>query len=140
MIQQKLKGLSSEQVQSSRRKYGDNNIVRQEKQSFFKKFLSNFGDPIIKILLAALGLNLLFMLKSFDIFEAVGIVVAILTATLVSTVSEYGSEMAFEKLRRESENVRCRVIRDGSVISVRESELVVGDTVLLSAEHCLYAR
>ena len=97
------------------------------------KFFASFGDPIIKILLAALGLNMLFMLKNFDVFEAVGIVVAILTATLVSTVSEYGSEKAFEKLREESENVRCRVIRNSQPTLVRESELVVGDIVLLSA-------
>ena len=82
MTQQKLKGLSSEQVQSSRRKYGDNNIVRQEKQSFFKKFLSNFGDPIIKILLAALGLNLLFFVISVMMAVSINYSIDFLVGTI----------------------------------------------------------
>ncbi len=130
---EEIKGLSSEEVLSSRQKYGDNSMPRQKTQTFIQRFFSNFGDPIIKILLAALCINIIFMLKNFDIFEAIGIFVAIITATLVSTISEYGSEMAFEKLRNESENVKCRVTRNGEMIYVKESELVVGDLVLISA-------
>lgn len=126
-------GLSHAEVLLSRQKYGDNSMPRQKKETFIQRFFSNFGDPIIKILLIALCINIIFMLRNFDIFEAVGIFVAIMTATLVSTISEYGSEMAFEKLRLESENTRCRVIREGKPQYVYENELVVGDLVLISA-------
>lgn len=133
MTYEEIKGLSSVEVERSRQKYGDNSMPRQKTQTFIQRFFSNFGDPIIKILLAALCINIIFMLKNFDIFEAIGIFVAIMTATLVSTISEYGSEMAFEKLRSESENVRCRVMRNGEILYVKESELVVGDLVFISA-------
>ncbi len=130
-----IKGLSESEVELSRKNHGDNRIEGQKRESFFKKLLQNFEDPIIKILLVALAVNIIFALArdDFNAFESAGIAVAILTATLVSALSEYGSQMAFEKLRQESENRVCRVIRNGELKNIRESELVVNDTVLLSA-------
>ena len=132
MDKAKYRGLTKDEVITSRSRYGDNSIPRQKGKSFFRMFASNFGDPIIKILIAALALNIVFMLKDFNLFETVGIVIAILTATLVSTVSEYGSEKAFEKLRAESENVKCRVIRDGITVQIPENDIVCGDIVKVS--------
>ena len=51
------KGLSPEAVERSRKKHGTNELTRHKRITFFQQFLSNFGDPIIKILLAALALN-----------------------------------------------------------------------------------
>ena len=127
------KGLSETEVKASAERYGTNRLSKQKKQGFFARLLKNLGDPIIRILLAALGINLIFMLDSFDWFETVGIVLAISIATLVTTASEYGSEKAFEKLHAEAEAVKVRVIRDSNVQTLPLEELVVGDLVLISA-------
>lgn len=125
------KGLSASQVESSRREHGSNSLTAQKRNSFFKQFLSSFGDPIIKILLVALAINIIFLFQKSDWYESAGIALAVFLATFVSTLSEYGSESAFEKLKQEAEKVRCRVIRNGKVLSLAIGEIVVGDVVLL---------
>mgnify|MGYP002792779667 CR=1 FL=1 len=83
------KGLSPEAVERSRKKHGTNELTRHKRITFFQQFLSNFGDPIIKILLAALVLNVLFLFRDANWFETLGIALAIFLATFVSTLSEY---------------------------------------------------
>lgn len=130
---EKYSGLTRREVQASREQYGSNEITGEKKQSFGRQLLANFGDPIIKILLVALALNILFTLRNFNWFESIGIVVAIVTATLVSTISEYGSELAFEKIQKQASDTTCRVIREGVQQTVPVSELVRGDIVCLFA-------
>lgn len=127
------KGLTDAEVKESANRYGTNRLSKQKKVGFLARFLKNLGDPIIRILLAALGINLVFMLGSFDWFETLGIVLAIAIATLVTTLSEYGSEKAFDKLHSEAEAVRVRVIRDGVNRTVAIEDIVVGDLVFISA-------
>ncbi|MBQ7971479.1 MAG: cation-transporting P-type ATPase, partial [Clostridia bacterium] len=126
-------GLTDEQVRASRKKYGSNILSRKKRKSFFLSFLSSFGDPIIKILLVALGINVLFLFHDADWFEAVGIAVAIFLATFISTLSEYGSESAFLELQRSAANITCRVQRAKGILSIPISEVVVGDFILLQA-------
>lgn len=124
-------GLSTKEVIESRKKYGTNQISSKEKNSFFKLFLETLGDPIIKILLIALAIKTLFLFHDFDWFETIGIVVAILVASLISAISEYGSEAAFERLQEESSRIKCRVRRNGKIEEVLIDEVVVDDIVLL---------
>ena len=95
-------GLSDAEVLENSDKYGKNVISSKKNDGFFKLFFSSFGDPIIRILLIALGIKVVFLIKNFDWYETVGIVIAILIASLISTISEYGSEKAFLKLQEES--------------------------------------
>ncbi len=129
----KNKGLTAKEVEASRQKYGSNALSQAKRKSFFARFLSNLADPIIKILLGALAVNVIFALGSFDIAETLGIVAAILISTLVSTASEYGSEKAFEKLRSEGASEYFRVLRDGAIKEIHIEDIVVGDLVFLSA-------
>ncbi len=129
----KNKGLTAKEVEASRQKYGTNALAQAKRKSFFARFLSSLSDPIIKILLGALAVNIIFALGSFDIVETLGIVAAILISTVVSTVSEYGSEKAFEKLRSEGAAEYFRVLRDSSVKEIHIEDIVVGDLVFLSA-------
>ena len=52
-------GLSRSEVELSRKKHGSNVFSKQKRQGFLRQFAASFGDPIIKILLAALALNVL---------------------------------------------------------------------------------
>ena len=129
----KIRGLSEKEVLQARQAHGDNNLARRIKHSFFKEFVRNFGDPIIKILLIALAVNIVIKLRDFDWYESIGIALAILISTLVSTISEYGSESAFEKLQEDALKTRCRVKRREGVCEIPVSDVVAGDFVLLQA-------
>ncbi len=129
----KKSGLSAKEVDASREKYGSNRLTKTKSKSFLSRLLSNLSDPIIKILLGALAVNVVFMLGSFDPIETFGIVAAILISTFVSTASEYGSEKAFEKLRDEGTGEYFRVLRDGEVKEIHIYDIVVDDIIFLSA-------
>ena len=126
-------GLTDEQVIKSRKEYGDNKISSTKKESFLRLFIETLGDPIIKILLIALAIKTIFLFRDFDWFETIGIVIAIFIASFISTISEYGSEKAFERLQEESARIKCRVKRNGQVIEVNIDDVVCGDIVLLAA-------
>ena len=124
-------GLTDNEVIINRKKYGSNELKKTTKDSFFKMLIGTLGDPIIKILLIALAIKTVFLFKNFDWYETIGIVIAILLASLISTISEYGSEKAFEKLQEEVSKVSCRVIRNYKIVEIPVSEVVVNDIVSL---------
>lgn len=126
-------GLTALQVEQSRRKYGSNQLTKKKRRGFLSQYIQSFGDPIIKVLLAALAINIIFMFRNFDWYDSVGIAIAVFLATFVSTLSEYGSESAFAKLQEEAANVRCRVRRASAVLEVPIADVVAGDIVLLRA-------
>lgn len=126
-----LNGLTNKEVIEQRKKYGSNEITRTKQKGIGKLFLESLGDPIIKILLIALGIKTMFLFHGFDWFETLGIVIAIMIASLISTISEYGSEEAFKKLQQESSKLKCKVKRDGTVKEIPIDEIVVKDLVLL---------
>lgn len=129
----KQNGLSSDEVLISRRKYGSNEISKQKKHGFWHLLLESLGDPIIKILLVALAIKVVFLFRDFDWFETIGILIAVFLATFISTISEYGSEAAFERLQEESAQIMVTVLRNQNIIEIPINEVVVGDVVLLSS-------
>ena len=126
------KGLSNEEVIKSRKKYGSNEIVASKKETFFHKLIATLGDPIIKILIIALVVKTLFLFQNFDWYETIGIVIAIFLASFISTISEYGSEKAFEQLQNDASKIKVKAMRNGAVTEVNIDEIVVGDIVLLN--------
>ena len=99
----------------------------------FSLFIETLGDPIIKILLIALFIKVIFLFKDFDYFETIGIVVAILVASLISAISEYGSNKAFQRMQEESSKINIKVKRNGNITEIPIDDIVVGDIVLLSS-------
>ena len=79
--------LTAAEAEASRAAFGRNVLTVKRKKSFFRRFLSNLSDPVIRILLGALGLNLLFSLtgEGVDWCETGGIALAVLLASLIST-------------------------------------------------------
>ena len=107
-----MNGLNDKQVIENRNKYGDNDIKRVKKNTFFSLLIESLSDPIIKILLIALVIKIVFLFKDFDWFETLGILIAIFLSSLISTISEYGSEKSFEKLQEESIKLKSKVKRN----------------------------
>lgn len=127
-------GLKNSEVAASKKLYGSNILPQPARQSFAHKLWENMQDPMIKILLVALGINMVFVyMGQADWVETLGIMIAILLAVLVSTWSEYSNENAFQRLQEEASRSSCKVWRDGSPTSVFVEEVVVGDAVILES-------
>ena len=53
-----LKGLTSSEVEKSLKLYGDNSLQREKNKGFVSRFIENLSDPIIRILMIALGIQI----------------------------------------------------------------------------------
>lgn len=132
-------GLTEAEVRASREAHGSNRLSRQKTKPFWRQFLGNLNDPVIRILLAALAVNLLLLVRGSDWIETAGIGLAVFLATLISTLSERSSERAFARLSEEGDRTVCRVRRAGGVTEIPIAQVVCGDSVLLSAGECIPA-
>ncbi len=126
-------GLTDEEVIEARKKHGTNEIAAGKRESFIRHLISALGDPIIKILLIALAVKTLFLFQDFDWYETVGIVIAIFLASFISTISEYGSEKAFDKLQEDASKIKSRVKRNEQITEIDINDIVVGDVISLQA-------
>ncbi len=127
-------GLTDKQAEESKAKYGDNRISEVKTESFWDKLKGNFGDPMIKILCVALIINIVFaFMGKAEWYESVGIALAVLLATLVSTFSEYRNENAFQKLQEEASRITCKVYRNNEIKEIPIDDIVVGDCLLLQS-------
>lgn len=133
-----LKGLTAQQVEESRVKYGVNILTPPPKPSLWVKFFENFKDPMIRILLVALALSIGIAIYEFSIghglevfFEPTGIFVAIMLATGIGFALEVNANKKFEILNQVNDDVAVKVIRDGVITQVPRKDIVVGDIVIL---------
>lgn len=129
----KRTGLTAEQVEESRNKHGSNSLTQIPAEPLWKKILEGFKDPMIMILLVALVVQVvLFFLGQAEWFEPAGILIAIMIANGVASVSESKQEGKASALKAEEEaKETAKVIRDGKLEEIHVSEIVVGDIVYL---------
>ena len=128
-----IKPLTPNEVEKSRKEHGENVLTRQKQKSFISRFFSNLNDPVIRILLVALVVNLICAFRGGGWLETLGIAVAVFLAAFISTLSEHSSQAAFAKLESDGESAACRVRRSEGVLEIPFKEVVVGDILLLSA-------
>jgi len=126
-------GLTDEQVIKSRKINGDNSIGEYKKNSIIRLLINSLGDPIIRILLIALAVKTIVLFKNFDWYETLGIVIAIMAASFISSISEYGSDKAFANLMEEASNIKSKVKRNGIKKELPLSEIVVDDIIYLES-------
>ncbi len=131
---QLYQGLTKEEVKESRRRNGDNQLTPRKQRTFWQTYWSKYDDPIIIILLTALGINVIFtFFGKVDWHECVGILVSVLLSTFVSSLSEFNNENTFRKLQEEASKIMCKVYRDGVLKEIPIGEIVVGDFVVLQS-------
>ena len=128
-------GLTSQAVEESRKKFGSNMLTQIPPEPLWKKFLKGFRDPMIMILLVALLVQvILFLLDQAEWFEPVGILIAILIANGISSISENSQENKAAVLKANEEaRESAKVFRDGKLTEIHVNEIVVGDIVYLQA-------
>ncbi|MGN0605409.1 MAG: cation-transporting P-type ATPase, partial [Oscillospiraceae bacterium] len=109
-------GLTDKQAEESKQKYGTNRLSEVQAETFWDKLKDNFGDPMIKILCVALIINIIFAaMGRAEWYEPIGIALAVILATFVSTFSEYRNENAFQKLQEEASRITCKVYRNNEI-------------------------
>lgn len=131
----KFFGLTAQQAEESRKINGSNTLTQIPPDPLWKKILDGFKDPMIMILLVALAVQVvLFFLGETEWFEPVAILIAIMIANGVASVSESKQEGKASALKAEEEaKEMAKVIRDGHLQEIHVSEVVVGDIVYLQA-------
>ncbi len=122
-------GLTSQQVQVNRQKYGTNLLTEPLTQPWWQLYLEKFTDPVIRILMIAAIVAMSVGMVEGQYIEGLGIIVAIFLATTLAFVNEYKANQEFEILNQVYDEVPVKVIRDGNVTTIPRKELVVGDIV-----------
>ncbi len=124
-------GLTSQQVEINRKKYGANILKPSEREPWWKLFLEKFEDPVIRILTVAAAIAIGVGIVQGEYIEGIGIIVAILLATTLAFVNEYKANQEFDILNQVYETVPVKVIRDGNFTTVPRQDVVVGDIIYI---------
>ena len=127
----KLKGLSHEQVAESRRKNGENVLTPPQRTSLLKLYIEKYHDPIIQILLVAAAISLCLSFVNGEYIETIGIILAVLLATTVGFYFEQDAAKKFNLLTLLDDKQKVKVRRDGHVQLVMRQDVVVGDIVII---------
>ena len=136
-----FKGLTSAEVQASKNAHGDNRLSSKEANSLLSIFIEAFQDQWILILLAALGLKIIFnfvgmifpAIGEANWYEAISLIFAILMSTGFSAISQYRNEQKFNTLQEEASKTNAKVYRDGKLKKVLVDDIVKGDQILLQS-------
>ncbi|XP_033836773.1 calcium-transporting ATPase type 2C member 1 [Periophthalmus magnuspinnatus] len=120
-------GLTHEEVARRRRYHGWNEFDISEDEPLWRKYISQFKDPLILLLLASAVISVL--MHQFD--DAFSITVAIIIVVTVAFVQEYRSEKSLEELGKLVPP-KCHCVREGALEQRLARDLVPGDTVCLS--------
>lgn len=124
-------GLSDAEVKSRLEQYGPNEIQEEERRTTLQKFLDQFKDAMIIILLIAAVISVVFE-PAEGWIDAIIILAVVLINAIMGVVQENKAEDAIDSLRKMS-SPQANVRRNGSVDTVNSEELVPGDIVLLNA-------
>lgn len=127
-------GLSSEEAQKRREKYGPNKLKEAPKPGLFKKFLTQLKDPMLIILLVAAAVSALtgMLAGENEWAETIIILIVVLLNAILGVIQESKAEAAIEALQTMTA-ATCKVIRDGRQTVMHSDELVPGDIVVLEA-------
>ncbi|MEB3226062.1 MAG: calcium-translocating P-type ATPase, PMCA-type [Synechococcus sp.] len=128
-------GLTAEQVQANRAQYGANVLTPPQRRPWWQLFLEKFEDPVIRILMIAAVVALVVGTLRGEYAEGLGIIVAILLATIVAFFNEFKANQEFALLNHVYDQVTVKVIRAGEYHSLPRQDLVVGDIIYIEQGH-----
>lgn len=126
-------GIDPISVSERKQTYGKNELEKQKKLGFFKRFLLQFKNIMIIILLLSAMLSLFVAVSHKDsenLFEAILILVIVIINAIVGVIQEQKAENTLSALESSIEPF-ANVIRNGTTEKIRVHELVVGDIVSL---------
>lgn len=138
-------GLTKEQAEQSRKKYGSNTFIRESHESLLKKIWDASTEPMLLMLIFAavitLGVNIARYMTGgeYNFLECAGIFAAIALSVVITIVTEGKSAKAFEALNRINEDTLVKALRDNSPQLIPQKDIAVGDILLVETGDKLVA-
>ena len=125
-------GLSEEDVKIRQEEFGKNKIEEGKKVSLLVKFLAQFKDFMIMILILAAGISALvsYFEGTGDYFDSVIIIAIVIFNGIIGLIQENRAEKSIEALKKMSAPI-AKVRRNGKVFTVNGEDIVPGDIVIL---------
>lgn len=124
-------GLTNEQVNENRQKYGTNELQTKKKKSTLVKFLEQFKDfMIIVLIIAAIISGVVGYIEGEGITDSIIILIVVILNAVIGVIQENKAEKSLEALQKLSAHV-SKVIRNGKMEVIPAKELVPGDIVVL---------
>lgn len=122
-------GLSTEDVEQRRKKYGLNEFQVKEGKSLMEEISDSIMEPMILILLGAA------VISAFvgEVHDAIGILGAVLIGISIGAITEGKSKKAAQALSKLTENIGVKVLRNGKIKQISKADLVPGDIVYLES-------
>ncbi len=128
------KGLTKEEALNRQKEFGENKLEKQKKDNLFIRFLKQFNDFMIIILIVAAIISALvsFWQGANDYIDSIIIISIVVLNAIMGVVQEAKAEKSLEALKNMSAPM-AKVRRNGRILTIRGSEIVPGDIVLLEA-------
>ncbi len=140
-LQTNLKeGLSEEEVAKRLNQYGENKLQEQKKENIFIKFLKQFNDFMIIILIIAAIISAITakMQGTGEYIDSIIIIAIVVLNAIMGLVQEEKAEKSLEALKKMSAPV-TKVKRNGKIVTVKGTEIVPGDIIILEAGNYISA-
>ena len=127
-------GLREDEIIKRQEKYGKNRLKDKQKESIFIKFIKQFNDFMIIILIIAsiVSAVISYIQGENDYIDSIIIIAIVMLNAIMGVVQEAKAEKSIEALK-EMTPAKAKVIRNGQTIEVNAEELVPGDIVILEA-------
>lgn len=134
------KGLTETEARHRLSKYGYNKLTQKKKKSIILKFLSQFADFMVLILLIASAISFFTAIfdENGDFIDPIMILLIVILNAIIGTIQECKAEKAIDALKKLSAP-HCRVIRNGETKNILSEELVQGDIISVEAGDLLCA-
>ena len=129
------KGLSREEAKKRLNRYGENKLQTKKKTNIFIRFLKQFNDIMIIILLIAALVSFTIAIiegESKEFFEPILIILIVILNAIMGVLQESKAEKALESLRNMA-TLHARVIRNNDEDLIAAEELVPGDIIHVEA-------
>ena len=127
-------GLKKEQVKQLQEKEGKNKLQENKKESIFIKFIKQFNDFMIIILIIASIISAVVskMQGENDYIDSIIIILIVILNAIMGVVQEQKAEKSIEALKKLTPQ-KTKVIREGQKEEINAEELVKGDIIILEA-------
>lgn len=128
-----LEGISSKEAEKRINTYGKNIIEEAKKKSKWRRFLGQFNDMMIIILIiVAIIMGIYGALVSHDYTDTIVITVVVLINAVMGFIQEEKAEVTLEGLKKYATST-CKIKRDGKVTIIDSKYIVPGDIIILEA-------
>ena len=125
------KGLSQEEIARGQEKYGFNELKSQQKKTLVQRFLEQFKDfSIIILIIAAIVSGAVGIAQNEGVTDTIIILIVVIVNAIIGVTQETKAEKSLEALRKLTDHA-SKVIRNGEITVVPAKELVPGDIVII---------